>query len=141
MTDLNAPIINFQDAVTRTYPPAVKEPCNDCPWRRASTAGWLGPDDALGWLAAVHSETAIACHQTIPDGGGWAENTKQCRGAAIFRYHVGKMPRNPSVTSGPKNPEKVFTTNAEFYAHHEGIDLSEVDPYDLAREMSLRMYS
>jgi hypothetical protein len=44
-------------ALTRDYPPAVPEPCNDCPWRRNATPGWLGPHTAEEWIKQAHSDT------------------------------------------------------------------------------------
>lgn len=100
------------------YPEPVAQPCNECPWRRKAAPGWLGPHSAALWLEIAHSEPAIACHKTIPEGGGWEGSTRQCRGAAIFRRNVLKSPRNPSVAVGPKDTEHVFASNAEFLAHH-----------------------
>lgn len=112
------------------YPPAVPQVCNDCPWRRVAKAGWLGPHSAEEWLVMVHGETPIACHQTIvanEEGqGDWGhEGIRQCRGAAIFRENTAKTPRNPTVARGPADDEAVFTTNAEFLAHHTGQELSD----------------
>lgn len=116
--DLNAPIRDLEDAVTRVYPPPVKEPCRECPWRRASWAGHLGPFSPEEWLDILHGESPIACHLTIPPGGGWGDNTRQCRGAAIMRANVCKTPRNPSIETGPEDPVTVFRRNAEFLEHH-----------------------
>jgi len=49
-----------------TLPQATPRPCNDCPWRRKSCAGWLGPF-----------------------------GIKQCAGAAVYRANVCKSPRDP----------------------------------------------
>lgn len=120
MSNLNEPVKSIEEAMSREYPPCVKEPCNDCPWRRDATRGWLGPYDADEWLRCAHGESAIACHQTIPEGGGWGENTRQCRGAAIFRANVCKSPWNPTVETGPRDTKRVFAWDDEFKAHHEG---------------------
>lgn len=116
--DLNAPAYSREEAMAREYPPAVKEPCNDCPWRRNAAPGWLGPHPAQQWLDCVHGETAIACHQTIPEGGGWGPRTLQCRGAAVFRANVFKSPHNPTIEAGPRDTEHVFETDAEFREYH-----------------------
>lgn len=63
----------------------LRKPCNDCPFRRTSPRGWLGPWTApdllfsLGW-------TPFPCHQTIRrEGQSYDDNTLQgCAGAAIF---------------------------------------------------------
>lgn len=102
-------------------PPATSSPCNDCPWRRNAIAGWLGPHTASEWLDIAHGESAIACHQTIDHNGqDWSE-LKQCRGAAIFRANVAKLPRNPKVAVGPEDHEHVFSSSKEFLEHHEKL--------------------
>lgn len=133
---LNTLVEDVADALARRYPPPTKEPCNDCPWRREATRGWLGPFDAVDWLASIHGEAAIACHQTIPEGGGWSEQTRQCRGAAMFRAHVCKNPHNATIETGPDDREQVFATNQEFYDHHDG----SLDFEDLRQLISERMY-
>lgn len=122
---LNTPVESIAESIGREYPPPVKEPCNDCPWRRAAKPGWLGPYEADLWLEIIHGESPIACHKTIPAGSGWGENTQQCRGAAIFRANVCKSPRNPSIETGPRDIERVFQTNDEFKNHHEGSTMAQ----------------
>ena len=117
-TDLNAPVASVEDALTRRYPEACDQPCRECPWRKDSAPGWLGPQSADEWLRAVHGETPIACHMTIPRSGGWGRKTKQCRGAASFRANVFKTPMNSTVAVGPRD-DSVFGSDAEFRAHHE----------------------
>jgi hypothetical protein len=116
---LNAPATSLQDIMEREYPPAVAQPCNDCPWRRVATPGWLGPDTPEGWIESAHSEAVIACHKTL-NRDGWAPGVHQCRGAAIFRENVMKTPRNPTVALGPEDTETVFANNKEFLEHHRG---------------------
>lgn len=121
MSDLNAPIASVEDAMTRDeYPAPVPKPCRECPWRRNATPGHLGPFTADEWLEVAHGEYPIACHMTIPPGGGWGDQTRQCAGAARFRANVCKSPRNPTIAAGPQDPERVFSRNAEFREHHEG---------------------
>ena len=108
---------------TQEFPEAVKEPCNECPWRRDASVGHLGPHTAREWTRMAHSETAIACHKTIEGDDGWdGKKIRQCRGAAVFRANVCKTPRNPSVAKGPENHEAVFSNNEEFVNHHEPYD-------------------
>lgn len=120
---LNHPAPHERDTVE--FPPAVPQPCNDCPWRRDATIGWLGPYTAEDWIEMLHSETPIACHQTIPKGGGWGEDTRQCSGAARMRANVCKTPRNPSIESEPIDEERVFSSNDEFLAHHNATEPPE----------------
>lgn len=124
-----------------SYPPATAAPCNECPWRRVAAPGWLGPHTAMKWVEIIHGEEPIACHKTIKDvgedgRGDWDHPAmRQCRGAAIFREHVMKSPRDPNIAMGPADPDKVFVTNAEFIAHHTGDDLTE---WDVSQAMSRR---
>jgi hypothetical protein len=99
-------------------PDAVPEPCRECPWRRNSVPGHLGPYSAVKWLDKLHGEGAIECHLTVRESGAPWDEVKQCRGAAIMRANVCKSPRNPKVIVGPTDTEKVFETNEEFLEHH-----------------------
>lgn len=120
---LNAPAESYAEAVSREYPEPCAQPCAECPWRRVAAPGWLGPMDADEWLEVAHGEAAVACHMTIPDGGGWGVRTLQCAGAATFRANVCKLPHNPTIATGPVDADAVFASNAEFKAHHEGGQL------------------
>jgi hypothetical protein len=101
-------------------PDAVPHVCNECPWRRESCPGYLGPYDAFQWVNRLTSEGAIECHKTVSgDDQPW-EEVKQCRGAAIVRGNIGKMPRNEKVVVGPVDKETCFATPQEFVEHHTG---------------------
>lgn len=120
----------------REYPEPTPEPCNECPWRRVAARGWLGPYNPHDWIKIAHSEAPIACHKTIvvtdplEQTGDWDHpKLRQCRGAGIFRANVGKLPRNPSITTGPREAEKVFDSNDEFIEHHEGETMTAEDFY------------
>lgn len=119
----------------RDYPDPTPEPCNDCPWGRIATEGWLGPYNAQDWIKIAHGDSAIACHQTIviqpgEQRGDWDHpKMRQCRGAAIFRANVGKCPRNASIATGPPDEDQVFGTNEEFLEHHGGEPMEPSDIY------------
>lgn len=84
----------------------------------------MSPDE---WLAAAHSDLAIACHKTIvadPKSGlgEWDHpRMRQCQGAAIFRANVCKLSRDPEVITGSVDHKRVFSWDNEFKDHHEGI--------------------
>jgi hypothetical protein len=109
-----------------SLPPATTKPCIECPWRRAAVPGYLGPYEAAEWTEIAHGESAIACHMTIPAGvdGEWSDGMLQCRGAAIFRANVCKLPRDPRVVTGPMDTHAVFAANIEFLAHHARVRVS-----------------
>jgi len=86
-------------------------PCSDCPWARASVAGWLGAASVDEWLDSVHGEALIDCHTV---------SNQQCAGAAIFRGNVCKLPRDPQILRLPPDRHLVFGRDAEFRKHHEG---------------------
>lgn len=101
-------------------PEATVRPCNECPWRRDSRPGHLGPYSAQEWANAAHGESPIACHETIKhEDQDWSE-LRQCAGMAIFRANIFKSPRHPKVARAKRDEETVFSWDDEFIAHHEG---------------------
>jgi len=111
----------------RRFPDATPSPCNECPWRRVARPGHLGPHTPLDWIRIAHGEGAIACHKTVvvtdplEGSGNWSHpKLRQCRGAAIFRANVGKLPKNLTIETGPINGETCFDSNEEFLEHHGG---------------------
>lgn len=107
------------DAPDEALPEVAATPCVECPWRRDSAQGWLGPYPAERWLEIVHGEAPIACHVTLQESGSW-EGARQCAGAAQYRTNVFKSPRNPDIaTADEADDTKVFGRDHEFLAHHE----------------------
>ena len=104
------------------FPDAVPKPCVECPWRRDSTPGFIGPHTAEEWVRMAHSEIAIACHMTIQEESWDAPGIRQCAGAGIFRANICKSPRNPEVVVLEADRETVFGWNDEFVAHHTQED-------------------
>lgn len=99
-------------------PPPTERTCRECPWRRASAAGWLGPYTAEEWAALVVSDEAIACHFTITKDGEWA-GARQCAGAAQMRRNIAKMPRDRTVAVAAEvDTQTVFATPREFVTYH-----------------------
>lgn len=104
--------------VPEELPPAIKSPCSECPWRRESWAGYLGPLTAEQWIALAQSDFPIMCHKTIEESDNY-EGTFQCAGAATFRANIAKSPRRPDVVTGPVDRENVFASPQEFIEHHK----------------------
>lgn len=90
-----------------------KLPCSDCPFARTALRGWLGDFTANDWVQMVRSESRIECHMKIGP---------QCAGAAIFRTHIMKCPRDRATLTLPKNIAKVFASIGEFLNHHLRTD-------------------
>src|SRR5579872_3428207 len=86
-----------------------KSPCSDCPFARTALTGWLGRYSAKMWVQIVQGEGRVECHTKIGP---------QCAGAAIFRTHICKAPRDRSILTLPKNAAKVFASVGEFLNHH-----------------------
>ena len=65
---------------------AVPKPCNQCPFRRNSMRGYLGPwtGRVLDFLHDALSEGGFACHKTIKVEGVWTPDTRVCAGSLIF---------------------------------------------------------
>lgn len=94
-------------------PKQMKTPCEDCPFRRKSIAGWPGGMTPGDYAALAHSDSVIKCHtKTLP-----SKEQMQCAGAAIYRKNVCKMARTPNL-SLPGNTKDVFATVLEFLEHH-----------------------
>ena len=107
--------------------PPAPNPCNECPWRRESVPGFLGPHTAEEWVEIAHSDADIACHKTIPPGtpedGSDLDEMTACAGAAIFRANVFKRPRHlrdKPEFDRQRDTVRVFAWNDEFINHHEG---------------------
>lgn len=65
---------------------------------------------AQEWVTAAHGESTIECHTLLG---------AQCAGSAIYRANVCKLPRDPGTLRLPANRLEVFSSRAEFVAHHE----------------------
>lgn len=100
--------------------PPTGTPCSECPWRRNSLPGWLGPHTAEEWAQGVHGDQEIACHLTIPeDADDEPEDVSMmtaCSGAAIHRANICKSPRNVPYKL-PADTRTVFGYG-EFLEHH-----------------------
>ena len=118
-------------------PEILKEPCNQCPYRRKSLAGFLGSANPEEFMEATLKDYPMPCHKTInyhdPDWKeAWEElvaddilnkeradtKEKHCAGAAIFFANIVKWSRDPMRPKLPADRELVFTGPVEFIAHH-----------------------
>lgn len=107
-------------------PPVTSKACQECPWRKDSRPGHLGPHDAESWARSIHGEQPIACHKTIKDvdpdtrTGDWAHpKMRQCFGAAQMRKNVFKAPRDPEIAiADAYDDSMVFGHTNDFIEHH-----------------------
>lgn len=114
--------------------PPTGTPCSECPWRRNSLPGWLGPHTAEEWVQGAHGDHEIACHLSIPhsdndDEAGDEEMAEMttCSGAAIYRHNVCKSPRFvPRENTLPADTSLVFGYG-EFLQHHTLGTKSDAD--------------
>lgn len=105
-------------------------PCHDCAFRRDSVPGHLGGSEAEVYIGQCYGPFFIPCHLTYDKvDDHLRENlhcTGGCAGSAVFRANVGVdhlMP--PGINRLPQDHEAVFSTPAQFIAHHKQISLRE----------------
>jgi hypothetical protein len=87
------------------------KPCRECPWKRTSCRGWLGPETGYPqvYINAAHGEEIIECH---------TRNLHECAGAAIYRANVKKVTRHGGELKLPQDKATVFDHPDQFTQHH-----------------------
>ena len=108
-----------------TYRPPVKQPCNDCPFRRKAMPGWLGAGSPESFLDCMNRDEPLPCHQTIDyDDPEWLskwtaqETGSMCAGALIFMANKMQRPRTPGFPTMPQDKTEVFANTVEFVRYH-----------------------
>ena len=51
--------------VSEELPPVRPSPCDECPWRRISMPGWLGPMSPEEWVALAQSDLPVGFTGTV----------------------------------------------------------------------------
>ncbi len=126
---------------TFVYPdePQVQHtnPCSECAFNRTIKPGELGGSTPETYIGQMHGPYLVPCHVRHNCGADEARrnpNNAQCAGGAVFRANTGraaelqaKMPEHikEKFLWLPDDHENVFSTNAEFLAHHKGISIEE----------------
>lgn len=106
----------------------VQKPCKDCPFSREVKPGALGGSPVNTYIGQAYGPFVIPCHKhcdfTDPDWKQKTIDTPQCAGVAIFRANIGVSPYLPAMihTLAP-NHDAVFSSPAEFMAHHMALPL------------------
>jgi hypothetical protein len=107
----------------------MKRPCNECPFRRNSLAGWLGPWDAEELLHFL-GRGEFPCHQGIHSEVQSIDELEGCAGAAIFLNNKVERSRHPRVEEhqdavenvSQEVKDSVFRWGDEFREHHFVVD-------------------
>lgn len=95
--------------------PYVPRPCNNCPFRRDTLAGWLGSERMLGILESG----SFVCHKTTQ---GNPEDRRQCAGHMIMKGKENDFVRLAGRLKMPLNlsgHELVFESETDCIKHHE----------------------
>lgn len=88
-------------------------PCRECPWRRASCAGWLGGNTVEQYAAPVRAGVLVPCHLN--------GHRAYCAGSAIAMRNSCTLPRDPVMAAEIRKVERsedVFRFPSEFEIHH-----------------------
>lgn len=108
-----------------TMKPPAKRACRECPWRRASGPGFVGPNDPETWVSIAHTDLPVACHMTIPEDYEYVDeddpeirSMRQCTGMATFRGNICKSPRDHTVVALDPDRVTFFGRGPEFIEHH-----------------------
>lgn len=107
----------------------LKEPCRECPFRRKSAPGWLGPWTPRELLVYLNSN-AFPCHKTIvSERPNDVDRQSACAGAAMFLNNKLAISRNRDMQRSQLMVKRfakqlhstVFSTDDEFLKHHLSI--------------------
>ena len=106
----------------------LDKPCDECPFRRKSLPGKLGPWQPETLISQIkNNDVELACHKTVPLvhslNPGDFEDIQQCAGASIFANHICKLARNPERKAHQKrlgtDRRVVIKTEVDFLRHHK----------------------
>lgn len=97
-------------------------PCDQCPFRKKSPRGWLGP-----WTPELIVEQVLAgdvrfgCHKTVTDDGVDDGKVEQCAGASKFANNICKLSRDRERAAHQRRlgtDDDVFDSPKELQDHH-----------------------
>lgn len=112
-----------------------KLPCAECPFSRKNQPGKdLGGADPTVYVGQAFGPFVLSCHMDSAYEQSTAldkyKELRDCAGMAIYRANCGydvKMPE--AIFKLPVNKELVFSSPAEFLAHHLQIELSVAEHF------------
>jgi hypothetical protein len=111
--------MSFDFGTREVWRVAHKVPCKECPYRKTSAPGWLGPDPLEAYTTAIQLDVPISCHRTR----GKKKRPAMCAGSVIHLNNQVKVPRDPvfaGVVVQYGKSDAVFRWTNEFVAHHTG---------------------
>ena len=123
----------------------LKQPCIECPFRRQSAPGWLGPWTAESLIDEVE-HGAFVCHKSIGDTRQ-VDNDKleYCAGAAIYLNNRLKLARDRTYSAyqnalkeaSSEIKQSVFSNRDEFTEHHNRLGKTSGDLVNVNEEDSV----
>lgn len=107
-----------------------KKACRECAFRRDIAPGALGGSEPEVYVGQTNGPFYIPCHchysSDTPDWKEKALQAPQCAGSRIFRANIENQ-NHPSLLGLEADHESVFSSQAEFVAHHRQISLEEAE--------------
>lgn len=109
-----------------------RKPCAECPFRKTSMRGWLGPDKPQDVLFKVHTGEMYYCHMDVAVKVEQAElsgveldpdTVEHCVGALMHANKSCKRFRNPTLAAAQDRLESQDHSQIldvrEFSQHHD----------------------
>jgi hypothetical protein len=103
----------------------LTKPCKECPFRKRSPPGWLGPWEAEE-LLMVAGRHDLACHMTVHRGEDHTPmpHHQACAGAALHMNNKLQVAFHPSLVElqdklkDSPEAKNVFKDTTEYLMHH-----------------------
>lgn len=112
---------------------ACQKPCSECPFRKVSAKGWLGPHSALDLFVIYKHDMEFKCHKEIDSKG---TDASMCRGYIHSRVLSCMSSRNMSLAK-LENEYKGLAKHSncmnmfEFIKHHKSAGSSRKTTSDI----------
>jgi hypothetical protein len=101
-----------------------KKPCNDCPFRKNSLAGWLGPHDVDYFSEVLRADFPYPCHLSLNK-----PEEHICVGLVHTRNNMCKKARSGVLVEEEQRlydiENNCFSSIKEFVEHHTKFDKKE----------------
>jgi len=91
----------------------LKRPCNECPFLRTATRGWLGGSHPQDFLDASLSDASVVCHKALDHR----------RHDALLRSLIGPRCAGAAMMRGElvDSNGQVFANKEEFLKYHDPL--------------------